>query len=405
MTEDHSAPPSSSPNSHAVEPVSDAEPRLNRFDREGLAPVFFGTLFIGCGLALLYVLQSFIADVVVGFIQVALFGGLYRRLVVVFGGRRWLASALVTSLVLVAILVPLAALIATIVQDAAAAYQSAIGSSELGSLTGGAGARVQHALAGVGINFSPEHAQRLILEAAQGIQSVVVEWGSALLGNTLAAVLHFAVILVVVFYTLVDGDRFKDFAFELSPLPNDEDALIVDTFKKVAAGVVVGNGLGSALQGLLGGLAMVVVGLPSAVLWGSVMAVSAFLPLVGVSVVVVPASAYLVLQGHTWKAIGFFVFCTLQGLIIENVVKTKLIGSQMRMHDLLVFLSVLGGVSAFGVVGLVYGPLIAMLFMTLNSLYRQRYRPQLALRFVQRHPLPRAKSESLQPSETPENRR
>jgi predicted PurR-regulated permease PerM len=247
-------------------------------------------------------------------------------------------------------------------------------------------------LAEVGISFAPGQLRALVLEAARGIQGVAVSWGSALLGNTLAAVVHFAVILIVVFYTLVDGERFKEFAFELSPLPDDEDAAIVETFKKVAAGVVVGNGLGSGLQGLLGGLAMTVVGLSSPVLWGSVMAVSAFLPLVGISVVVVPASAYLALQGRPWVALGFLAFCTIQGLFVENVVKTKLIGSRMRMHDLLVFLCILGGVAAFGVVGLVYGPLIAMLFITFNSLYRQRYRPQLAQRYAQTHPMPKSSS-------------
>jgi predicted PurR-regulated permease PerM len=387
MTSPDSSPSPGSGPTESTDPFPDAEPRLSRFDHEGLAPVFFAVLFIGCGLALLYVLKEFFTDVVLGFVLVGLFGGVYRRLVSWLGGRRWLASAAVTGLVLIAILVPLVGLVITIVQDAAGAYQSAVASSAVTSITEDVGTRLQRMLAEVGIGFSPEHLRTLVLKAAQGIQGVAVGWGSALLGNTLSAVVHFAVILIVVFYTLVDGESFKAFAFELSPLPDDEDAVIVETFKKVAAGVVVGNGLGSALQGLLGGLAMAVVGLSSPVLWGSVMAIAAFLPLVGISAVVLPASAYLALQGRPWVALGFFAFCTIQGLIVENVVKTKLIGSRMRMHDLLVFLCVLGGVAAFGVAGLVYGPLIAMLFITLNSLYRQRYRPQLAQRYVLAHPM------------------
>jgi len=124
------------------------------------------------------------------------------------------------------------------------------------------------------------------------------------------------------------------------------------------------------------------VGIHSAVLWGVVMTIFAFLPLVGITVVTLPAALLLYFDGRGGEAFLFFAFCTAQGLIIENVVKTRLMGSAMRMHDLLVFLSILGGISAFGVIGLIYGPLLAMFFITLSDLYFRHYRPHLALRLA-----------------------
>lgn len=365
---------------------SGLDTRLSVFNREGLAPIVFSVLFVGCGAALLYVLGEFITDLVMAFILVGLFGRTYRRLVRLLGGRRWLASSVVTSLVLVVILVPLASLVYTVAQDAARAYQSAASDLAASSAIEGIGQKLQAVLGRWGIEVSPEYLPTMVLDAIQGIRGTAVAWGSALVGNTLAALVHFAVILVLVFYLLVDGERFRVFAFELSPLPDDEDAMIIETFRKVARGVVVGNGLGSAIQGVLGGIAVAVVGVPSPALWGSVMAVAAFLPLVGIALVVVPVTLLLMWRAQYWEAVLFFGFCTAQGLVVENVVKTKLMGSQMRMHDLLVFLSILGGVGAFGVSGLVYGPLIAMLFMTLNTLYRERYWPQLARRYASSHP-------------------
>jgi predicted PurR-regulated permease PerM len=105
---------------------------------------------------------------------------------------------------------------------------------------------------------------------------------------------------------------------------------------------------------------------------------------VGVTAVAIPASAYLYLSGSPGAGLGLLIFNVAQGTLIDNIVKTKMIGSAMRMHDLLVFLAVLGGIGAFGLIGVVYGPLIAMLFMTLTDLYDRVYRPKIARRFAGR---------------------
>lgn len=128
------------------------------------------------------------------------------------------------------------------------------------------------------------------------------------------------------------------------------------------------------------------VGLPSPLLWGVVMTVFAFLPLVGITIVVIPAFFVLLFRGDTSTALLFLAFCLTTGTIVENIVKTKLMGSAMRMHDLLVFLSIIGGLGAFGVIGFIYGPLIAMLFITLHGLYESHYLPQIAHKFREARP-------------------
>jgi predicted PurR-regulated permease PerM len=88
------------------------------------------------------------------------------------------------------------------------------------------------------------------------------------------------------------------------------------------------------------------------------------------------------LIGAPGAAVGFFLYCMGQATIIENVVKTRLIGTQTRMHDLLVFLSVVGGLIGFGLLGLLYGPILAILFLTFAELYRRTYRHAVAERFA-----------------------
>lgn len=345
-------------------------------DPDALAPLFFAGLFVLITIGTVYVLLDFVADAVLAFILVGLSIQPYQRLRRYLGNRPILAAVIASVVVGLVIIGPIVAFAYTIGLDASSAFGS------LATLLSSSSAQfvdqVTERLAQIGIPISRRLVLGMVNDMSGALQSVAVEWGGAILQNALAILVHLFIVLVLFFYTLVDGHRLRTFLVDLSPLPDDEDELLIQTFQKVSRGVVVGNGLGSVIQGVLGGLAMWVAGLPSPILWGGVMAFFAFLPLVGIAVVVLPASAILYFQGQPGVALAFFLFCSAQGFIIENVVKTRLMGSAMRMHDVLVFLSILGGIASFGLIGLIYGPLIAMLFSTLSELYQRRYKRKLA---------------------------
>jgi predicted PurR-regulated permease PerM len=352
---------------------------VTRFEEHRAAPVFFILLFASSFAALLYVLRDFIGDLVMAFILVGLVRGPYEWLGSRLVRNRWLASGMVTVLVAVVIVVPLAVLAFTIASEAATLY----GSSE--PLLEHAGTLLDRGLSELhelGVSISKDTLLGRLDGLVRSGERVAVAAGGAVVSNVFGMALHLATVLVMVFYIRVDGDRLRRFLYALSPLPDDEDALLEETFRRVARGVVLGQGLGSTIQGCLGGLSFWLVGIPSPILWASVMVIAAFLPLVGVTAIAIPAGIWLLATGHPAAAIGVIVFNVVQGAVIDNVVKTKLMGSAMRMHDLLVFLSMLGGITAFGLIGIVYGPLIAMLFMTLTDLYLRVYRRRLAERFA-----------------------
>lgn len=335
------------------------------------APIFFAFLFVATTGMLVFVLRGFLGDLLVAFILVGLVRKPYEWLLPRLSKNQWLASGIITLLVAMVIVVPLAALGYTIASEAIAFY----GTSD--TLLRKGGTLVDRALAGaqdLGISVSKEALLTRVGGFVRTLERASVAAGGAVLSNIVGMTMHLLTVLVMVFYIRVDGERLRRFLYALSPLPDHEDALLEDTFRRVARGVVVGQGLGSAIQGVLGGLSFWIAGVASPILWGSIMAVAAFLPLLGVTFVAIPAGIWLYLSGKPIAAIGVIVFNVVQGTIIDNVAKTKLIGSSMRMHDLLVFLSMLGGIAAFGIMGLLYGPLIAMLFITLNDLYRKVYR-------------------------------
>jgi predicted PurR-regulated permease PerM len=327
-----------------------------------------------------YLLWGFATDMVLGFLIAGGVRSYYLRLVPKMSGNQVLAGAVVTMLVAVLVALPTFWLVTSLSRQAASAYDAV--SLALTDATvqeslrgeGWVGRNAQSLGSLVGIKYSPESFRHSTAAAAGSVASYLTLQLNSLVANLLAAVYHFGLMLVVVFFGLVDGPAIKRRVFDLSPLPDHEEERIVTTFRNVGGAILLGNGVGSVLQGALGGLGMWVAGLPSPLFWGAIMTVFAFLPLLGVHAVSVPAALYLMLRGRFTAAVVFFVFCLIQSALIENLLKPRLMGSRMQMHSMLIFFAVLGGISTFGLLGLLYGPLIAAFFLTVLDLYERSYR-------------------------------
>ena len=141
----------------------------------------------------------------------------------------------------------------------------------------------------------------------------------------------------------------------------------------MAGAVIIGNGICGLIQGILGGALFALFGLRSPFLWGVIMTLLAFLPIVGIGVVLIPAAGYLMLNGRIGVGIFFIVFYVLLSGGVEYLFKPRLVGHRVQMHTLLVFLSIIGGLNLFGILGIIYGPLIGTAFLTLTDIYHSSY--------------------------------
>jgi predicted PurR-regulated permease PerM len=381
MTEEKSSdslPPASMPPSS----MPPSMPPAARDDRV-LAPAWFFFLFITTILGLAYTLKPFFADLVLAFVLVGLFNGTFESIrTKLGGGRGWLASAATTSWIMLVVAVPVALVGYLLAIETFAAFDATRQALSSPTQAMALVDRARNALASLGVHVKQEHVAQFALDSAGYARDFLVQQVSLLVNNALAVTFHFTIVMVIVFYLFVDGQRLKRFVFDLSPLPEDEEEILVRKFVEVSRGILIGNGIGSVLQGVLGGLGMWVVGLPAPLLWGVIMTVLALMGVLGVTLVAVPATIYLAVNGSPGAAIGFFLYCMGQATIVENVVKTRLIGTQTRMHDLLVFLTLVGGLFGFGLLGLLYGPIIAILFLTFAELYLRTYRHAFAERFA-----------------------
>jgi len=211
--------------------------------------------------------------------------------------------------------------------------------------------------------------------------SYVVKMGGLMLYNQASAwaaniaqfFFLFMMMILVIFFLLIDLPKLLDFFIKLSPLPDDEDRLLIKKFEEIATAVLKGNGICGLIQGVLGGALFSILGISSPILWGCIMAVLAFLPIFGIGLIMIPAAFMLAVNDRVTAGIFLLCFYLVLSFSVEYLAKPKLVGNQVQMHTLLVFLSIIGGLSVYGVLGIIYGPLIVTAFLTLTDIYLKRY--------------------------------
>jgi predicted PurR-regulated permease PerM len=368
--------------------TADSAAAKTRFGNEAIAPYFFVALLMLALFAVGYILLPFLGDMVMAILFVVLLTPLHHRLTRVLGNREVLASGLMVVGLVVVSAVPLFLIASALLRDiseSATTWSSADRSLTLRTIAGRNGVLMTHingAAARMGINLRPEWVEQAMVDTGRSITRYLATRANAFLSSILSTLLHAVITLFSTFYLFIHGEKLRTFLYGLSPLTDDEDQMFLTKLGEVGRAILVGAGSASAMQGLVAAIAWVVVGLPSPVLWGILMAVAAFLPLVGIAAVIVPATIYLWVEGRPLAAVLFLVFCMGQSFFFEYSVKPRLMGSSMRMNNLLVFLSLLGGIMGFGMTGLVYGPLIMTLFLTLVQLYRTRYQQRIAHRLA-----------------------
>jgi predicted PurR-regulated permease PerM len=290
-------------------------------------------------------------------------------------GHATLAAALSTLLVIVFILLPVTFITVAVVRE----------------LTGTA-ARVQEGMANFSVASTPwigwilDRVDQYIHVDREAALKFVVErmqtWGAALAGSTLVvvggavgAIVQMVLVVFTLFYFFRDGERIRRAAYGLLPIERVQAHDIAIRTRDVIGATVNGVLVIAAIQGTLGTIIFSLLGLPSPLLWGVVMFFLSMIPMAGAFLVWVPAALYLALTGQYVKAgilvgWGMLVIGT-----IDNFLSPRLVGHRAKLHELLVFFSVLGGLEVFGVLGLVLGPVVVAITLALIEMVRQAHRP------------------------------
>ena len=345
-------------------------------------------LLIAIGICLpvvLRVLAPFASVLLLALVAAGLIYPHYQRLVTLLHGHRKSAALIVCLLLLVTVLVPLSIIATDVSGEALGFYEMTTTElTERGVLE-----RLQKNedrirlinsfLEPAGVVLTPEHVSDWLTSAGLSLGAFIYKQGVSVATGLVQFVFGFIFWVVVIFYLLVDGKVARKWFRDTLPMPVDEQRLLSARFMDMASSLVVGNGLAGIIQGVVGGVVFAAAGLPGPVLWGAVMGILAFIPVIGISIVFIPAFLILLIAGETFKAFVVFVPLALVSTLVEYWLKPMLVGRRGEMHTLLVFLSLIGGLAAYGAVGILVGPLMMTAFLTLVSIYRDHYSPWLGV--------------------------
>lgn len=202
--------------------------------------------------------------------------------------------------------------------------------------------------------FDPEKIGPLLQTLSQALLARSAGFVGGLVGVLTNAVLG----LFALFYFFRDGDLISATLPGVLPLRKRQAEAIIERTRTTITASVYGVLVIALIQGTLGGIMFALLGLPSPVLWGVVMVIMATIPLAGAAVVWAPAAAILFVAGHPTKAAILFLFGALVIGTIDNFLRPRLVGDRSNLHPLFIFFSVLGGLSAFGIIGVLIGPVV-----------------------------------------------
>ena len=175
--------------------------------------------------------------------------------------------------------------------------------------------------------------------------------------------------LFIMFYFFRDGDKLINRIKYLSPLDDRHEEVLMQRFISVSRATIKGTLLIGLAQGILGGLTLWIFGVASPILWGAVMVILSIIPLVGGWLVLYPAAIIQLILGNTWEGIAIMIVAAVVISNVDTLLRPRLVGRDAGMHDLLIFFSTIGGISLFGIMGFIIGPVIAVFFLTILDIY------------------------------------
>jgi predicted PurR-regulated permease PerM len=324
-------------------------------------------------------LQPFLNVLLWAIVLVVVFAPIHRRLEARLQ-RPSLSAAISTILVVVTILGPATFITIAVVGElgkvastlSSGAIQRAVTESAI----------AQRVLAWVSpyVDIQQLQSPELMMERVQGWSGGLANQTVGIVGGVLSTVVQTLLVVFTMFYLFRDSDAIRRAAYDVLPLERSQARDVVTRTQEVIAASVYGVMVISAIQGTLGGIVFWALGLPSPLLWGVVMFFLSMIPMAGAFLVWAPAALYLAFSGAWGKA----VFLTAWGVLvvgsIDNFLSPRIVGKRARLHELLIFFSVLGGLEVFGVLGLVLGPVTVALTLALFEVVRQANRPPEATR-------------------------
>ncbi|NRD63531.1 AI-2E family transporter [Corallococcus exiguus] len=339
--------------------------------------VFVGLILLSIVLLCL-VIRPFAEAFFLAAVLAGTFYGLHTRLKKRLRGHGNVSSGLIVSGILLALLLPLGGLTAFVVAEVSEGARFVTGAVQKDGMTG----LVEKLPSGIQGPVS-KLIERLPLEQAeldQKLQEQMTTQGGtaakAVTGAVAATgtiILQLTMMLIALFFFLTDGARLVQWIESVSPLRRGQTRELLREFKSTSVSVLVSTIATAGVQAAVALIGFLIVGVPAPLFFAGLTFFLALIPAVGAAVVVLFAAGLMFLSGHPWAALFLAIWGVVVVGLVDNVVKPLLARKGMNQHGAIVFFALLGGLAAFGAVGLLLGPLIVAFFLSVVRIYERDY--------------------------------
>lgn len=333
----------------------------------------FLALLLVVSVAFGWILLPFYGAVFWAVILAIIFAPVQRRLYARLSPRRNLAALATLLICLLVAVLPVILIAGVLVQEGTMLYkQIESGEIDIDSFVGQARellpASWQAQMQRFGLGDIDQIRERLASSALQGSQFLATKAFSFGQG-TFQFLLSFFLMLYLLFFLLRDGRDLVARIRKAVPLSDNQKRRLFSKFTRVVRATVKGNIVVAATQGALGGIIFAILGIPSAVLCGVLMAFLSLLPAVGAGLIWTPVAVYFLMKGLIVQGVILILYGVLVIGLVDNILRPILVGKDTKMPDYVVLISTVGGLSLFGLNGFVIGPLIAALFISAWGLF------------------------------------
>lgn len=332
----------------------------------GFATLAISAVFVG-------MIWGFLTALFLAAIFSAMASPLYLKILAGVGNRAGLATAITLTILLVSVLAPTLALIYLAATQANELTQNVVAYVQSIDTDPGGFAVPEWMPFKEEIEAAGPQIASKVGELTGKIAGFFVSAASAATRGTANFFLDLFIMIYAMVFFMQERTTVLSQFMRYSFLPPDAQERLVDRTVSISRATIKGTLVIGIIQGALGGIGFAVTGIEGAAFWGAVMAVMSVIPGIGPAIVWVPGVIYLVASGETAGAIGLALWCALVVSSIDNVLRPILVGRDTEMPDLMILVSTLGGLALFGAVGLIIGPVVAGLFITIWEIFRDTF--------------------------------
>jgi predicted PurR-regulated permease PerM len=337
--------------------------------------VFFAALLVAVSAAFVWLVRGFVQPIFWAVALGIVFYPMHERLGELLKGRLRLAAALSVIIILLIVVLPLGALVTAVAGEAAGLYDR-IRTNEI-NVPGAIDWIEQRLPLVVGtlesLNIDIERLQAQLSSSAVTVSQFVATSAVSIGQDTIRVTVYFFLMLYLLYFFLRDGDKILEGMVHALPFGDDRERHLLERFAAVSRATIKGTLVVGIVQGAIGGIMFWGFGIGAPVLWGVIMALFSIIPAIGPAFIWLPAAIILIANGQLISGIIMILVGSLVIGLVDNLLRPVLVGRDTQMPDYLILLSTLGGLTAFGISGIVIGPIIAAFFLSIWEMAKEEY--------------------------------